>query len=363
MQGKTIFALVFTGIVLAVSALYYFYPESGSSIIDSVKSVFSKNDEEDSRSRARDMEFAGKGSNEGQNSIKVNDQSKTIVTTSNSFQEQTANEETSTEQTNSMASDENSRQEEIQQETPNEIKHEESHAISSNEANPGSLLIPNAKMMDSILQDEAVSYDEGFIEVGESVVFCRETRPKDRDRETLAVLFLHGSQFSSTVWINIGTMQLLADSNYRAVAIDLPGQAKSSKSKIPYTPDDQLQFMVDLFRALELVGPVLVSPSKSGDYAVPFVMSRPEMVRGFVALAPTATSRYTREQYKYLNVPVLVIVGQKDNTLIAHASVDSLQHLPNKKMYVVRNTTHACYVDHPPTFHKLLLQLLERLQL
>lgn len=262
MQGKTIFALVFTGIVL-VSALYYFYPESGSSIIDSVKSVFSKNDEEDSRSRARNMELAGNGSNEGQNSRKVNDQSKTIVT-SNSFQEQTANEETSTEQTNSMASDENSRQEEIQQETPNEIKHEESHAVSSNEANPGSLLIPNAKMMDSILQDEAVSYDEGFIEVGESVVFCRETRPKDRDRETFAVLFLHGSQFSSTVWINIGTMQLLADSNYRAVAIDLPGQAKSSKSKIPYTPDDQLQFMVTCSEHSNLSDQFLFLPQKAG---------------------------------------------------------------------------------------------------
>ena len=58
-------------------------------------------------------------------------------------------------------------------------------------------------------------------------MFYRESVPSvssavDPPRPT--VLLLHGAAFSSATWRDLHTLQLLAASGHRAVAIDVPGQ-------------------------------------------------------------------------------------------------------------------------------------------
>jgi len=38
------------------------------------------------------------------------------------------------------------------------------------------------------------------------------------------VLFLHGAKFDSDTWQKIGTLALMNEQGYRAIAIDLPGE-------------------------------------------------------------------------------------------------------------------------------------------
>lgn len=44
-----------------------------------------------------------------------------------------------------------------------------------------------------------------------------------------SVLFLHGASFSAQTWKEIGTLKLLVEEGFRAVAIDLPGYGNSER--------------------------------------------------------------------------------------------------------------------------------------
>ena len=81
-----------------------------------------------------------------------------------------------------------------------------------------------------------------------------------------AVLFLHGASFSAQTWLELGTLVLLAEQGYRAVAVDLPGYGQSAQVE-----SQPVDFMLDLLGDLNLARPALVSPSMSGQYSLPLV--------------------------------------------------------------------------------------------
>ena len=221
---------------------------------------------------------------------------------------------------------------------------------------------PNVQMMNALhAKADTIAYDEGALE-NARMTFYREARPNDSSNEKFTVLFLHDSGLTSAIWINIGTFEILAELGYRALAVDLPGHGNSKDGNIPYSRDEILGYMTNLLAALKLHLPVLVSPGKSGEYAMPLVMAYPHVLRGLVAIAPSDTSHYSTSEYKKLTVPLLAMFGEKDDTMLKSSSLDSLFYVPNRKIFMVKNTTHSCYLDHPPTFHKLLLQFLNRVK-
>src|SRR3954469_2583588 len=95
------------------------------------------------------------------------------------------------------------------------------------------------------------------------------------------IVLLHGASFHSETWRKIGTMKALADAGFRVYAVDLPGLGKSGASKVP--PRTWLGKLIDV---LEVEKPVIVSPSMSGQFALPFAIEEPARVGGFVAVAP-----------------------------------------------------------------------------
>lgn len=62
--------------------------------------------------------------------------------------------------------------------------------------------------------------------------------------------------------------------------------------------------MTTLMKELELKEKqiVLVSPSMSGNYALPYILTHPEMVAGFVAISPAASGIVPPSKVKALQV-------------------------------------------------------------
>jgi len=171
----------------------------------------------------------------------------------------------------------------------------------------------------------------------------------------LPVLLLHGAAFHSGTWVETGTIETLASKGYRVVAIDLPGFGKSKDVEA-----DRTKFLAELLPELAIERPVVVSPSMSGMFAFPLVLAHPEMIRGFVPVAPAAIP--SDETLGTIHVPTLIFWGEKD-TVFPVASADRMaQHIPGSKKTILAGARHPCYLDAPKAFHETLLAFLSTLK-
>ncbi|OBS75028.1 hypothetical protein A6R68_14436 [Neotoma lepida] len=189
---------------------------------------------------------------------------------------------------------------------------------------------------------------------GNPQIFYREVLPI-QPAHRAQVLFLHGKAFNSHTWEQLGTLQLLSKRGYRAVAIDLPAPSKEAS-----TEAGRAELLKQVLRDLEVQNAVLVSPSMSGSYALPFLMRSHHQLRGFVPIAPTSTRNFTQEQFWAVKTPTLILYGELDHTL-ARESLQQLHHLPNHSVVKLHNAGHACYLHNPEAFHLALLEFLDHL--
>lgn len=169
------------------------------------------------------------------------------------------------------------------------------------------------------------------------------------------ILFLHGASFSAQTWREIGTLQLLADRGYHVLAIDLPGYGNSQSPSVP-----REGFLLLLLEELNLQQLVVVSPSMSGGYSLPLMVSHPEKLSGFVAVAPVGIAKY-REQLKGVQVPTLAIWGSNDR-IVPISDADLLvQLIPNTQKVILKDAGHACYMRATDEFHQSLIQFLNNI--
>ncbi len=130
-------------------------------------------------------------------------------------------------------------------------------------------------------------------------VFYREVIPVSsatnrlhpRRHQSYQVLLLHGKSYTSQNWEDIGTLSILAGLGHRAVALDLPGYGKSEKDATKKM--NASLFLMEVIEKLDLRNSlVIVSPSMSGTYSLPFLVDHPERVKGYVPVAPVETEKY-----------------------------------------------------------------------
>ncbi|XP_028574569.2 uncharacterized protein LOC114591567 [Podarcis muralis] len=196
-------------------------------------------------------------------------------------------------------------------------------------------------------------------------VFFREAVQVQKDgppfTERLAVIFLHGQSFNSKKWEELGTLALLSENGYRAIAIDLPGYGESPSSSTVETAQGRVAFLQQVFKELGLQQPVLISSSMSGRYSIPFLLASGEQLKGFVPIAPVGTKDFTTQQYQQVKIPTLIIYGERD-TGLGTQSLQSLQQIPKSRVVMLLGAGHACYLDKPQEFHKALLNFLGELK-
>eukprot|EP00061_Rhincodon_typus_P013940 g40639.t1 len=61
---------------------------------------------------------------------------------------------------------------------------------------------------------------------------------------------------------------------------------------------DRADFLLAFLNAVGLQTPVIVSPSMSGHFSIPFLMFHAQRLKGFVPIAPTGTNLYNADQYQ-----------------------------------------------------------------
>lgn len=199
---------------------------------------------------------------------------------------------------------------------------------------------------------------------GDPPLFFREALPVDAAGRQilpkLQIVLLHGQAFTSKTWEELGTLSLLATNGYQALALDLPGFGNSPDSETVKTDQSRVELLRMFIETLGLRAPVLISPSMSGHYSVPFVMKHSAQLRGFVPIAPVGTRTYTPQQYQAIQTPTLIVFGELDTNLGAQSHKNLLQ-LPNHTVAKLQGARHACYMDKPREFHLALLDFLNKL--
>lgn len=211
------------------------------------------------------------------------------------------------------------------------------------------------------MSEVKVTEDSVQVEGSTSPLFFRQSVPLSGEPR-LTVLLLHGIRFSSENWLNIGTLEVLAKAGCRCVALDLPGFGRSKDSAAPVAVGQLApgQFLRDVCERLKLAPVIIISPSLSGMYSLPFLMQHPDMVRAYVPVAPICTEKFTAEQYKSVKVPSLIVYGDQDSQL-GDVSLNNLKSLTNHRVVVMKGAGHPCYLDDPDTWHKALVDFISAL--
>lgn len=169
------------------------------------------------------------------------------------------------------------------------------------------------------------------------------------------VLLLHGARFSSKTWLELGTIDKLAEAGYHVVAVDLPGYGQSEKSPIA-----RESFVVELMNALSLEKAAVVSPSMSGGFSLPLLATASERVSGYIPVAPGGIDQYA-SKLSHVKVPTLIVWGEKD-AIIPLAESEKLQAaIPGSRRFIMKGASHPCYLDDPDAFHAELLSFLASL--
>lgn len=167
------------------------------------------------------------------------------------------------------------------------------------------------------------------------------------------VLLLHGARFEAETWRELGTLDVLAEAGYRALALDLPGFGASDR--FPATDS----FLAAVLARLEVDRVTVVAPSMSGQLAFPLVLDHPERVVGLVAVAPVAIPT-DRERLAEIRVPILAIWGEEDTVVSPELGRELVAAVPGAEWLSLAGAGHPCYLDRPEEFHRALLDFLAR---
>src|SRR5271165_6452010 len=165
------------------------------------------------------------------------------------------------------------------------------------------------------------------------------------------VVLFHGFSFSLDVWETTGTLEALTKNGFSYIAVDLPkGKATKSQKFEKKSLSEYVPFLNNVFRELgvnESSKLMIIGPSMGGGFALTFAQDNPERVLGLVLVAPSL-SGINEESLEDLNIPVLLIWGEKDIVFPVDQYARQLkQVLRQSKLIIIKGARHPAYLDRP----------------
>ncbi|MEB3340701.1 alpha/beta hydrolase [Okeania sp.] len=175
-------------------------------------------------------------------------------------------------------------------------------------------------------------------------------------KNSVSVLLLHGASFTAHTWQEIGTLDFLNMRGYRAVAVDIPGYGRSQRISV-----SSLGFLREILNNLNLNLPILVSPSMSGSYSLPFVINYGDKLGGFVGISPVGIERF-QDELKGIELPTLAIWGSNDRIVPIEQADLLVELIPNAQKIILNDAGHACYMKKTEEFHKHLIKFIQSIK-
>lgn len=169
------------------------------------------------------------------------------------------------------------------------------------------------------------------------------------------VILLHGQAFQAKTWEEQGILKALAKAGRRVVAVDLPGFGQSPKCAIA-----KEKLLEKLIPGLAKTKPVVVAPSMSGGYALPYVVENAEKLAGFVPVAPVGLKEVA-DKTERITCPTLVVWGELDEGHPHKEGEAFAAKLPKGEFYLMPGAPHPCYLKDPAGFAERLIKFLDEL--
>ena len=170
-----------------------------------------------------------------------------------------------------------------------------------------------------------------------------------------SVLLLHGARFSSQTWVELGTLEKLATAGHHVIALDLPGFGRSTGAP----PVDRAGFLSSFLEAAGIDRVALLTPSMSGDYALPFLLEHSQQVSHFLPVAPVGIPE-SLEALRSIDVPTLALWGENDQIVPFEIGRELVSAMPDARIEIFPDAPHPCYLEATQAFHEALLKFLAR---
>ena len=211
-----------------------------------------------------------------------------------------------------------------------------------------------------------MSQEARFVTVDGARMRVRTSPDLGKEFSKPIVLLFHGYSFSLDVWESIGTFDALSRHGIPYIAIDLPkGKATKSEKIEKKELADYVPLLTDLIRELgvnlDKSKFVIIGPSMGGAFALAFALKNTAKVLGLVLIAPSL-SGVNEESLKNLEIPVLLVWGDRDNVFpVEQYGRELKQALPQSKLLIIKGARHPAYLDRPQEFHELLFDFIEEI--
>ncbi|MFD2514104.1 alpha/beta fold hydrolase [Pontibacter locisalis] len=171
---------------------------------------------------------------------------------------------------------------------------------------------------------------------GQSVAYVDEGKGKE------TIVFIHGLGSYLPAWEkNISELK----SNYRTIALDLPGYGKSSKENVQVSMEGYAKTVLELMDKLEIKKATLAGHSMGGQIAITAALQAPERVKSLILAAPAGLETFTEQQKQLFKMtvtpesiqastPEQVAANYKSNFYIMPADA---QHMVDERLQMMKS--------------------------
>jgi pimeloyl-ACP methyl ester carboxylesterase len=167
------------------------------------------------------------------------------------------------------------------------------------------------------------------------------------------VILLHGAKFKAQTWNDLGTIDTLGKAGFGILALDMPGFGES-----PYCMMEQIDVLYNVIQKKEIKKPIILGPSMGGRITLNFYFKYPDIPKALVLIGTVGVEE-NAHRLKELNVPTLIVWGEKDDLApLKHAHFLN-ENIKYSRLVIIKDGPHPCYLKDPDTFHNELIKFLE----